>query len=314
LAYNLTDITEERTFTLSPTYRALGYAFTMQCNDVHLADYLDSLFEQFRSTGQPDSTYTLAVVEDRGSLNYLVYCNDQMLDNHRKLSVPLSTLLWHINRSVVRSSQDRLLIHASAVSLNQVALLFPAAMESGKSTLAAGLVRRGFDYITDEVVAMDLESGSIEPFPRALSIDRGSWEVLSDLRPDVSSQAARYRGNQWQVRPSSIRDDCIAGSSTPRFVVTPAYVENARTELQPLARADGLRILAEHSFNFFSHGAGGLRVLAQVVRRSDCYHLQMSDLDEACQLVLELVGEASGNALVSDLEPISIQGGGCRVW
>ncbi len=273
----------------SPTYRALGYSFVIRCDDAALADYLASLFQQFQSRGPAQSVYTFCAIEDAGKPNYLLYCDDKMVDNHRRPAVPFATLLWHINRSVVRSSQDRVLIHASAVARGGVALLFPAAMESGKTTLAAGLVREGFDYITDETVAIDPMTGDVEPFPRALSVDEGSWDVLAGLRPEVPPGAEKYVGRQWQVPPSSIRPGSVSGRTYPRFIITPSYVPGGSTELVQIGRAEGVLILAEHSFNFARHGATGLRILAQVARRSVCYRLQVSDLARACSLVQGLV-------------------------
>jgi hypothetical protein len=297
LLLTVNDVTEELLAALrrrglrhaSPTYRALGYSFAIQCDDTNLSQYLSSLFTVFRSSGRPQAVYSFGAYDDQGAPNYVLYCDDQMLDNHRRPAVPFATLLWHINRRVVMESQDWLLVHASAVASRDVALLFPAAMESGKTTLAAGLVRAGLKYITDEVTAIDVASGDIEPFPRALSVDPGSWEVLADLRPVLTPEIARYTGNQWQLPPSSMRDDCIAGRSRAGFIITPKYTKSAKTELVPLSRADGLRLLAQHSFNFVRHGHTGLRVLADVARRSACYRLVMGDLDVACDLILDLV-------------------------
>ena len=43
-----------------------------------------------------------------------------------------------------------LVVHASAVARDGVAVIFPAEADSGKSTLATILVEAGFDYLTDE--------------------------------------------------------------------------------------------------------------------------------------------------------------------
>ena len=44
-------------------------------------------------------------------------------------------------------------------------------MESGKTTLTAGLVRAGFDYLSDEAVAFDWDTLDIVPYAKPLSID-----------------------------------------------------------------------------------------------------------------------------------------------
>lgn len=275
----------------TPTYQALGYCFTVRCDDPVLVTYLRTLFEPFESEVDPATAYTFGSIEDGDGPIYLLYADKKLLDTHRRADRVLSSLFWHVNRQVVAASQDRLLVHASAVAVGQDALVFPAPMESGKTTLAAGLVRAGLGYLTDETVAIDLATGLIDPFPRALSVDRGSWEVLAEIRPTVPSGAERYVGKQWQVPPSSIRPDAIAGPARPRLVITPQYRRGGPTELTRLGRADAVRVLAEQSFNFHALGSVALRSLAALVRGADCYRLSIADLEQACRLVMDVLGD-----------------------
>lgn len=270
-------------------YRALGFNFGVRCTDPILVHYLESLFEPFQVSGEPMTWYSFGEFAEAGGPLYVLYCDDVLLDTHREPSQLFSTLLWHVNRRVVADSQDRLLIHASAVTFEDAALIFPAPMEAGKTTLAAGLLRSGFAYCTDETVAIDPESGFIEPFPRALSVDPGSWRVLADMRPTVPPGVERYLANQWQVPPASIRKDAIAGPTRIGFVVTPRYRSGTSTQLELLPRAEAVKELAEHAFNFHRFGASGLRLLARVVRNATCRRLAIGDLDAACELLRELV-------------------------
>ncbi len=273
----------------TPAYRALGFSFGVRCTDPILVRYLETLFEPFQASGEPMTWYSLGEIAEAGAPLYVLYCDDVLLDTHREPSQVFSTLLWHVNRRVVADSQDHLLIHASAVTLEDVALLFPAPMESGKTTLAAGLVRAGFSYATDEIVALDPDSGLIEPFPRALSVDPGSWTVLADLCPEVPAGVERYLRDQWQVSPSSIRTDAIAGLTRIGYVITPRYSPGATSHLEPLPRASAVTEMAEHAFNFHTFGPAGLRLLARIARRSICRRLTVGDLDAACDLLRNLV-------------------------
>jgi hypothetical protein len=286
----------------TPTYQALGYNFAIRCHDGQLTRYLHTLFEPFRVPGQARHWYSLGDFEDGSWQSHLLYWDDALLDTRRNPSKVLATLLWHINREVVRQSQDRLLIHASGVSHRGTAVVFPAPMESGKTTLAAGLVRTGLSYITDETVAIVPASAAVEPFPRAMSVDRGSWTVLADLRPDVPQGIAPYVGDQWQVPPLGIRPDSVAGFCSVGFVISPRYRGGEATKLSRMSRAEAVRELAEHAFNFQSFGSAGLQLLAALVRGADCYRLQVGDLDEACELILDLVG-AHGHEQVSQRAP-----------
>ena len=275
----------------TPRYRALGFDFGVAAEDPGLVRYLETLFAQFLQPGDPATWYTIDAVDRDGERMLRLRCDDGFELEHPQEWRIFAALVWHVNRRVIADSQDRLLIHASAAAHGDTALLFPAEMEAGKTTLVAGLVRSGLRYVTDEAVAIDLGSGLVEPFPRSLSVDKGSWEVLADLEPELPTGIDRYVRGQWQVPPGSIRADAVADTCSPRFVITPQYRAGSTTRLEPLGRADAVRTMAEHSFNFRRHGEPALRVLADVARQSICHRLVVGDLDEACGLIFGLLDQ-----------------------
>ena len=198
----------------------------------------------------------------------------------------LSEVMWHLNAEAVASSPGHLLLHAGAVAVADRAVLLPASMECGKTTLVAGLVRRGLDYLTDETVAIDPVDITVLAYPKPLSIDQGSWEVLADLRPRHDP----WHTFQWQVRPDDIRPGCVARRPCrPALMIAPRYVAGAATRLTPMVRSEAVVYLAENSFNFRSDGARWLPVAGAVIAQCDCYRLIVGDLDDACRLVLDAV-------------------------
>jgi hypothetical protein len=164
-------------------------------------------------------------------------------------------------------------------------VLLPAPAESGKTTTIAGLVRAGFGYLTDEAVAIDPDTLLAQPYPKALSVDRGSWEVLADLRPPHDDRVA----GQWQLPSRLIRPNAVSGPAPVRFVVTPAYAAGSTTRLEPISPGEMLVGLADGTFQFQDDAQRNLAVLARVVTSADCYRLTVGDLDRAVLLIEELV-------------------------
>jgi hypothetical protein len=77
----------------------------------------------------------------------------------------LATQLRH--HVAVRSPE--LFVHAGAVAVGGCALLFPGRSHTGKSMLAAALLRNGAHYLSDEYAVID-KDGRILPFAQPLSI------------------------------------------------------------------------------------------------------------------------------------------------
>lgn len=269
-------------------HRALEYSFRVATNDIGFRDYIDHVLTDL---ARPDvdqaERYDLLDLGAKARDNrYLVLFNGTAVmatdEAHRALAV----LLWHINAGVVRRSTSRWpVVHAAAAVTEGVAVLLPGPAESGKTTTVAGLVRAGFGYLTDEAVGIDVETLAAQPYPKALSIDRGSWRILSDLRPPHDERLAE----QWQVPVRQIRPDAVSGPAPIRFVVCPEYHPGSTTRLEPVSRGEMLMRLADSTFQFQDNAHRNLELLALVVTNADCYRLTVSDLDQAVKLIADMV-------------------------
>jgi Coenzyme PQQ synthesis protein D (PqqD) len=264
--------------------RAFEHRFSVATNLADVRDYVDYILRDLADP-HPVSAPGYEVIATRNGTFVLRY-RDDIVAVVDRVDRALSTLLWHINTEAARMAVARgPVVHAAAAIRHRATVLMPAPQESGKTTTVAGLVRAGFDYLSDEAVAIDRHSLLPEPFPKALSIDAGSWDVLADLRPDYSDQMV----GQWQVPATAIRPDALGTPQPIRFVVIPTYEPGARTRLEPIARAETLVKVADSTFHFWDAPQRNLDVLAQMLRSASCYRLTLSDLGEGVRLINELV-------------------------
>jgi len=271
-------------------YAGLHFAFRVRCDDEAAGGYLASVLDPLASPVDAPHTYSIVDHGPQRTQRAVVYLDGRRITRASSVAAAVPHLLWHVNRSTIRESGQYLLVHASAAEAGGRALVFPGAMEAGKTTLVAGLLRRGFRYVTDEVVALDLAAHVVVPYPKSLSVDPGSWDVLADLAPRLPGDLAAFSITQWQVDPRAVRHDAIAAPCPVALVIAPRYAAGEPTRAEPVSRAVGVRLLAENSFNFADHGAAGLAVLAAVVRGADCYRLTIGSLDEACDIISGLAG------------------------
>lgn len=273
---------------VTQAFRGLEHIFEVATNDIAVRDFLDQVFVDLGDDGPGDrARYEVVTQSDT---RYVVKYQDRVVVVTGRLDRALSVLLWHVNAEVVRRSAPRFpLVHAAAATRDGKTVLLPAAPEGGKTTTVAGLVAdAGFAYLTDEAVAIDTVTMIPLPYPKPLSVDRGSWDVLARLRPSHHSVVT----GQWQVPASAIRPDAVASAAPVWFVVEPAYDRDTDTRLEPVSRAAMLVRLADSTFNFHEAPERNLAVLARVLERADCYRLPISDLHEGVELIVKLVTEA----------------------
>lgn len=280
----------------SGPYRAIAHDFVVRTYDRALGEYLGAVLDPFSvdaSDGDGEVEVPAYSVVDRGDATknrYALYFGRERLALTPSGSFVVATLLWHVNRRAVESGDEFVLVHAGAVEWGGRAAIFPAPMESGKTTLVAGLVRAGAGYLSDEAAAIDPHTLEVHPFPKSLTVGVGSWEVLADLTPVVEPEVtSRYLLTEWHVDVRTIRADALAPATPPAFVIAPRYERDATTALLPMTRAEAVMEMGQNSFNLQRHGRRGVEALATVARRSTCHRLVVGDLDVACALLRDVL-------------------------
>lgn len=263
----------------------LGYRVSFAADDPLLDAYLARLYAAFPRAEHADHEYAVCPKDD-GRFELLV--DGSPAGEVERPEFLVSTLVNHLNRQAAAEA-EHVLVHAGGVEADGVAIVLPAHMESGKTTLTTGLVRVGFRYLTDEAVAIDRATRTIVPYPKPMSLDPGSWALFPELEPDEPFASDGYKETQWQIPPGAIRPDALGGPCRARFVVFPKYEEGARTELVPLSRAEALVEIAKNTFRFNAEGRPTLAVLAEVIRETEVYRLPNGSLDEAVACINRLV-------------------------
>ena len=142
----------------------------------------------------------------------------------------LQGAVWQMILETVHQNSEWLaLIHGAAVSRDQQGIALSAPSGSGKSTLTAGLIKNGFTYLADDLIAIPANSGKILPFPLPLSIKAGSRSVVARQGWDFA-EATKYRTKDldaylllpptpnWQANPVPLR-----------ALVFPRFIEFSQT-------------------------------------------------------------------------------------
>ena len=265
----------------------LGLTFEVQAEDPRLCSYVESLYAAFPGPGRAAHRYALHDGAAEGTPSELWFDRDRV-GEAQDTDALVAMLVHDLNRRALGGS-DHLVLHAGGVEHDGFGLVFPGAMEAGKTTLTAALVRAGFGYLTDEAVAIDRENLRIHPYPKPLSIDRGAWPLFPELEPRVDLATDAYKADQWQVPPADIRADPLGEPCAVSVIVFTRYEDGIETSIEPLRRGEALVELAKNTYRFDAQGSAALDVLAELVRPAACYRLTSGDLDAAIAAATDLL-------------------------
>jgi hypothetical protein len=276
--------------------RGLNYRFGVRSEDEVLGRRVDALLAGLRDAGPIEHWYALtasASVPDAVDLTR----DGHIVALGQRPGDAVGWLVWDVNRATADASGEHLLFHAGALQLTPAqgpdrrGIVLPGASGSGKSTLSAGLVRAGLGYLTDELVALDLTSGQLLPYPKPITVKPGSFAVLQDLvTADGRCGHDGQHDQEWHLVVGDGALGHVGEPCVPGFVVLPRYEPGAPTRLERLSETGAFLELALHAVNFLDHGDAGIEALGALAATCECALVTMSDLDEACRLVLDFVG------------------------
>ncbi len=272
--------------------RGLSYRFAVRSDDAQVSERAEAMFAGLSDPEVVGVDHWYSVTAAPGHAGaFDVARDDELLAAAQCPGDALGWVVWDVNRSAAAASGQHLLFHAGALDAGGTGLLLPGASGSGKSTLTAGLARAGMGYLTDELAALDLTHGQLLPYAKPITLKRGSFAVVPELHPDRGRPrgARPWDGAEWQVAVAGATGLRVGGPSRPALVVVPRYAPGVPTRLTPLSDTEAFLSLALHAVNLIPHGIAGAAALGRLVAQSSCYALTMSDLDEACALVLGLV-------------------------
>lgn len=194
-------------------------------------------------------------------------------------------LEWGMNWCISNRCSWYLVMHAAVIERSGMAAILPAPPGSGKSTLCAGLVNRGWRLLSDELALLDPRSGNLVPLGRPVSLKNESIRVMQEFAPDaIFSPVVREttKGDVSHMRPPESSVARVTETARPAWVILPRYdASMTNPKLEPLSKAQAFMQLLDQAFNYNVHGAAGFEAIADLMESCDCYTFSYSNLDDA---------------------------------
>jgi hypothetical protein len=187
----------------------------------------------------------------------------------------IASLNYEVAAHLIRARSDLLWLHAGASAPRDRAVLFPGQSGRGKSTVVSNLGARGWTYLSDDIIPLDLITGRVSSFPRtptprinkARGTSPGCPPELDKVEVHVESK---------QICRSDI--SVVA-------IVFPNYDRDSQGALIPCAPALAALKLLDNSLNFADHRHAAIASVCNLVRRVPSFNLQYSDGSHAADLV-----------------------------
>jgi HprK-related kinase A len=199
-----------------------------------------------------------------------------------------------MNLQMALGQRRYLLLHASGVERDGLALLMTGESGAGKSTLAALLGERGWRLLGDEFALLDPESGLLHPFPRAVSLKNESIGLLeaivapSRFGPLLTDTP---KGNIRHLRPNADSIARMRETARPALILFPRFGSALAPATRPVGAAEAMVRLTQASTNYVNLGQRGFEALTGLVTQVPARAIDYADTDVAIDLVERLAAD-----------------------
>jgi hypothetical protein len=220
---------------------------------------------------------------------YSYFRGDELKVKSRHLDRILAHAVWDIPASVPEKTRDFVLLHAGAVSRHGSSMLIPAEAGVGKSSLVAGLLDLGFDYLSDEAGVIDPVTGHAYPFPKRLSLDMGTVRLFPGLEDRLQDRGTPLSGRLEDrfVRPEDLGAE-VGGAAAIRWLIFPTPERDGSPRLTPIPTSEAVTRMARYSFNLYRYEARGVVLLSRVAAQAESFELAGGSVRERAELLASL--------------------------
>lgn len=192
-------------------------------------------------------------------------------------------LEWGLNWVISSHAHDCLVLHAAVVERDGRALVLAADPGSGKSTLCAALVHRGWRLLSDELALVSLVDGLIRPIARPISLKNASIDIVRALGPDVVISEVCHdtaKGSVAHMRPPAASVMAMDRPAKPAMLVFPKFGAGARLHSQAEGPAHALIELTRHAFNASVLAGDGFDALCGLIEGVRSFRIGYASFDQ----------------------------------
>ena len=199
--------------------------------------------------------------------------------------------LLHAARSLLYAGANYdVAFHAATVADGDHGIMLCAPRESGKSTLAAYLIARGFELLADEPTLLHLDTCSISSLCLPVSLKEGSWTVLHNKWPQLDSAPIHVRFDGTKIR---LLHPPLRLSAPPRrltHIIFPEYGSSSVAHAEPLPPLRTLSLLNEGGMLLAQHLARDtFEAFLRFVCETPAYIFRYDSLQEADRMFNKLI-------------------------
>lgn len=264
-----------------------GVNVAIDYNCAEARSFLDFLFADLRSNDRLSTSRRFEVIIVGNPARMSLWMGDRQLYFGESKHDLAYLLINEIIYDCIINSIEYHAVHAAAFAVENRGILFPGNSGSGKSSLAAWLTWKGYDYLTDELVLLS-RNGHMHSFTRPISLKSSAFEALSQHASFCGEDI--LSGEKGVMIPHRcLNPDWNGASPVLDTIIYPEFIEGHSPTLTRLSSAQScLKLMGCHvnARNIPDHGFADL---ANLTRHATSYDCKFGSFDDILPTLLPIL-------------------------
>lgn len=265
------------------SFAVLGLHVLVDCPDPELRRLLVGNFGAMASPERESPDMEFSVNGD-GRLSSLSLVRRGKAAQAAVDAIDSSHLLYLLEKQITielqRRRADLYFLHAAAIALAGKACLLTAESGGGKSTTTWGMLHHGFDYLTDELSAVDIRSMRVFPYPHAICLKHQPPDSYP-LPPSALHLARTIHVPTWSLPGTAV--------SEPRPLAAVFLLKHrpdlSAPEVRAIGPAEAGARLYANALNALAHANYGLDAVARIAEQVPCFSVSSARLSSTCEMI-----------------------------
>ena len=206
------DLSQDLRF--SQSYQFFDTRITLKTNLEEIFSQFHYIYEYLQTDPNIAATEDFIIHYDKEEL--LIQYRDEIQKlPHQQIS---ANLFLYVFSFIIPRIKSHFLVHAATLQRNKNILAIAANSTSGKTTLAVELLKRGADFLSDELASIDRKTHLVDPFPRKVGLR--DLAVHGMQHHASMRQVPNTKGEvKWMFDPSEIGNGSIGQSGPLKQVI-----------------------------------------------------------------------------------------------
>jgi len=252
----------------------------INCQNNIIYDAIIANFGCFQFDGHVDSfDFVYDLVQGTSESTYSIIRN-QVHEIHCE---DLYSLVYWLEKDITIEMQhlcgSLFFMHGAALEKQGKVVLLTGESGAGKSTTTWGLLNNGFNYLSDELAPINLDTMHVSPYPHAVCLK--SHPPLYPL-PEETLKTAHTMHVPVEFLPCRAHLEALP---LTKVIIVQYSADNTVPVLTKLSSAAACMNIYANGLNQLAHEKDGLAAASKIAENCECYLLAAAKLDETCELI-----------------------------